>query len=171
MNKKEARTLAINHRDNLDFGIRIIKSKIIIQKIEKDIRYRTAKIIGVYAPFGSEVDISTLKHQYAKFAYPRIKEDKMEFVIVDEKTKWIISKFGIKEPKNGKIVDKEIDLLIISCLAKNKNNYRLGYGKGFYDKFIKEYQPKIKIGVLFDNYELNFNEDLWDIALDDYISN
>lgn len=171
MTKSEARLLAKINRDNIDPSLKLIKEKIICQKIAKDENFRLAKVIGVYYPFGSEVDISSLIHEDAVFAYPKIIGDKMEFIAVNKKTKWIKSSFGVYEPKNGKIVSNKIDLLLISTLAKNKNNYRLGYGKGYYDKFIKLYQPKRKIGILFDNYQLDFMEDLWDIALDYYISN
>lgn len=171
MTKKEARLLAKVTRDNIDISMRKIKSKIIVQKIEKDERYRLSKVIGVYYPFSSEVDILDLKHEYAIFAYPKIINDKMEFIQVDEKTKWVKSSFGVLEPLKGKIISDKIDLLLISSLARNKNNYRLGYGKGYYDQFIKLYKPKRTIGILFDNYTLDFLDDLWDISLDDYISN
>ncbi|MDY0277128.1 MAG: 5-formyltetrahydrofolate cyclo-ligase [Acholeplasma sp.] len=171
MTKEEARILAKNHRDNIDSGLQIIKSKTIVQKIKNNKHYQNARLIGVYYPFGSEVDIKGLTHQYAKFAYPRIKNGKMDFILVTDKTKWQKSHFGIMEPRKGKIVNSEIDLLLISSLARNKDNYRLGYGKGFYDSFIKMYHPKHTIGIVFDNYTLDFIENLWDIPLDEYISN
>lgn len=170
MTKFEARILAKAKRDNLDKTNKIIKDKIIVKKIEQNNTYKISKLIGVYSPFGSEVNISDLKHKYAKFAYPKINNGKMNFILVNNKTRWEVSNYGILEPVNGKIVNDEIDLLLVSSLSKNKNNYRLGYGKGYYDKFIKEYKPRT-IGILYDNYTLEFIEDLWDIALDDYISN
>lgn len=171
MNKTEARQLAKITRDNLDPKMRYIKSRTIVQKIERDQRFINAKVIGLYYPFSSEVDISSLTHKSGIIALPKIIEGKMEFIEINSKTKYKRSSFGVLEPVKGKIVSKEIDLLLISTLAKNRLNYRLGYGKGYYDKFIKEYKPKTTIGVLFDNYELDFIEDLWDIALDDYITN
>lgn len=171
MNKEQARKLAKNKRDNLDKGLRVIKDNIIIQKVEKDIRFKTAKIIGTYYPINSEVDISKLTHLYASFAYPVIDKDEMNFVLINNKTKWKKNKFGIMEPIKGKIVNDEIDLLLVPTLAKNKENYRIGYGKGYYDRFIKKHSPKITIGIIYDRIELNFINDIWDIPLDDYISN
>lgn len=170
MTKKEARTLALNNRNNIDEQMRAIKSRIIVQKIEENSDFKNAKLIGVYYPFGSEVDISNLDHSNAKFAYPKIINGKMEFILVNKKTKWEKSSFGVLEPVKGKIVNEKIDLLIVSSLAKNDNKYRLGYGKGYYDNFLRLY-PKKTIGILFDNNKIDFNEDLWDIPLDYYISN
>jgi len=171
MNKKQARIISQNYRDNIDEKLRKIYSKIIVQKIEKDKIYQESRLIGIYHPIKNEVDISNLKHKYAKFAYPRINCDKIEFIEVVKQTKWRLSNFNILEPIKGNIVNDKIDLLLIPALARNFKNYRLGYGKGYYDKFIKKYNPKNKIGILFDDYKLDFNEDLWDIALDYYITN
>lgn len=171
MTKKTARNLALTYRENINNVQRTIKSKIIVNKIINDDNYKTAKLIGVYYPFGSEVDILELTHSSALFAYPKIINDKMEFILVSNKTKWIKSSFGVLEPHKGKIVSSKIDLLLISSLCSNRNNFRLGYGKGYYDDFIKRYRPKHNIGILFDNYQIEFNADPWDIALDYYISN
>lgn len=170
MTKKEARILARNYRYNIDSVTHKIKSNIIIQKLTNDPRFINAKIIGIYYPFNNEVDLSNLKHPNAKFAYPKIVNNTLEFVLVNKKTKWKSNIYGIKEPINGKIV-KTIDLLLIPCLAKNKNNYRLGYGKGYYDKYLSQNKPLHKVGILFDNLEYNFNEEIFDIPLDDFISN
>lgn len=171
MDKIQARKLAITKRNNMGITERIIKDNIILQKIERDIRFKTAKVIGVYYPINSEINILKIKHPYAKFAYPVVKDDKINFIIINDKTKWEINKFGIKEPKKGKIVNDIIDLLLVPTLAKNNNNYRIGYGMGYYDRFIKEHSPKITIGLVYDNTNINFINDIWDMPLDDYISN
>ena len=112
----------------------------------------------------NEVNIDFLNLDNKKVVYPRVNKKKaLEYVLVDDKTKWEINKFGVKEPKNGKIINEEtIDLLIIPALARNNNNYRLGYGAGYYDRYLKDNYPLYTIGVIFDNMS-DFIEDFWDI--------
>ena len=59
--------------------------------------------------------------------------------------------FGIAEPAGGnKISPKEIDLVLVPLLAFDQKGYRVGYGKGFYDKFLSECRMDvIKIGLSF----------------------
>lgn len=59
-----------------------------------------------------------------------------------------------------------IDVVIMSCLACNFDGYRLGYGGGYYDQTLKNYQG-VKIGVVYDNCltTVKFQDD-YDIILD-----
>lgn len=173
MNKKQARVIAKHKRMQITKADHIIKSKIITQKIESHHKFINAKIVGIYAPMKTEVNIDFLNLDNKKVVYPRVNKKKaLEYVLVDDKTKWEINKFGVKEPKNGKIINEEtIDLLIIPALARNNSNYRLGYGAGHYDRYLKDNYPLYTIGVIFDNYTVDFIEDFWDIKLDEFISN
>jgi|SRR5690625_695729 len=172
MKKTKARMLAKHKREQMDDLSYKIKSKIITQKIENHPKFIKAKVVGIYFPIKGEVNINYLNLNNKKVLFPKInKNNQLDFLLISNKTKWEINKYGIKEPKNGKIMNEEIDLLIIPSLAKNSNNYRLGYGKGYYDKFIKKYYPLYTMGILFDNYTLEFVSDIWDMKLDEFISN
>lgn len=64
-----------------------------------------------------------------------------------------LTKFGIPEPKYGVVISpKKIDLVIVPLLIFDKRGYRVGYGKGFYDRLIKLCTPTTAIvGVsIFD---------------------
>lgn len=172
MRKEEARIIAKHKRNQIDNLNYNIKSKIIVQKIENHPKFKTAKTVGIYYPIKSEVNIKELNLKGKKVLYPKINNNnELDFYLINKNTKWEINKFGIKEPINGKIMNEDIDLLIIPALAKNEENYRLGYGKGYYDKFIKRYYPLYKIGIIFDNITLKFVSDIWDMKLDEFISN
>ncbi len=58
---------------------------------------------------------------------------------------------GIKEPKlfKRKAFKKDLDIIIVPGIAFDKRGYRIGYGAGFYDRFLKDFRGK-KIGVAFD---------------------
>ena len=57
--------------------------------------------------------------------------------------------YGILEPDNDKLVNKkDIDLLIVPIVSYDKDHNRLGYGGGYYDRYLKDYEGKV-IGLAF----------------------
>ena len=62
-----------------------------------------------------------------------------------------VNKFGILEPAKTQI--KIPDIMLVPVLAFDKNKYRLGYGKGFYDRYLNKYLKQFKniltVGVAF----------------------
>lgn len=69
----------------------------------------------------------------------------------NEEIEFISNAFGIDEPHGGTLVpESEIDLVLVPLLAFDKNGYRVGYGKGYYDRFFPKCKPDvIKAGVCF----------------------
>ena len=63
----------------------------------------------------------------------------------------LVNKFGILEPQKTKF--KIPNLVLLPILAFDRNKYRLGYGKGFYDRYLNKYSQKITnilpVGVVF----------------------
>lgn len=59
------------------------------------------------------------------------------------------NKWGIPEPKDGEIIDAStLDLVIIPLIVFDRSGHRVGYGKGYYDKFLSECRPDcIKVGL------------------------
>lgn len=75
---------------------------------------------------------------------------------------------GIPEPEKGREVQvSEIDLIIVPMVAGDMNRNRLGYGKGYYDRFLKN-SDAIKIGLLYDLqiYPEDLPVESFDIPLD-----
>ena len=80
-----------------------------------------------------------------------------------------VNKFGILEPAKTQI--KIPDVILVPILAFDKNRYRLGYGKGFYDRYLNKYLKKFKniltVGVAFSfqrHHKLPINQK--DVKLD-----
>jgi len=74
-----------------------------------------------------------------EIAYPVINDKTGIFdaVLVDEETVYHTNSYGIAEPKDGIIIDaEEIDLVFVPMLICDRQGYRVGYGKGFYDKYL-----------------------------------
>lgn len=67
-------------------------------------------------------------------------------------TKLVQSKWGIPEPENAQPISvSEIDLVLVPLLAFDEKGHRVGYGKGFYDRFLAQCKPDtLKIGLSFE---------------------
>ena len=79
------------------------------------------------------------------------------------------NEWGIPEPVNGiEIQPENLEVIFIPLLAFDKNGHRIGYGKGFYDRFLKKCSPQaIKIGLsFFEAEQENFKALPTDIKLD-----
>lgn len=62
------------------------------------------------------------------------------------------NKWGVKEPNTAKLVDiATLDLIVIPMAAADKTGNRLGYGKGFYDRFLYKTDAK-KVGLVFEEF-------------------
>jgi 5-formyltetrahydrofolate cyclo-ligase len=80
-----------------------------------------------------------------------------------------INEWGIQEPKQGIPTETDkIDVVLIPLLAYDKHGNRVGYGKGFYDKFLASCKPSCrKIGLsLFEAEEEITNVNHLDIKMD-----
>jgi 5-formyltetrahydrofolate cyclo-ligase len=68
----------------------------------------------------------------------------------DEQLK--VNKWGIPEPAGGQEVSTdELDLVLVPMIAADRQKNRLGYGLGFYDRFLSR-TPALKTGLLFDRF-------------------
>ena len=119
------------------------------------------KTVHIYLPIKQKNEIDTfpiihflrLIAPHVTIVIPRsnFKTFEMQNIICDDNTILAENNYGIMEPVDGTIVPyNEIDMVICPLLTFDKNGYRVGYGKGFYDKFLSECQPEtIKIGLSF----------------------
>jgi len=87
-----------------------------------------------------------------KMVFPKIYNNQnMQGILVDENTIYNTNSWGITEPVNGQPVDPQtIDLILVPLLIFDKLGYRVGYGKGFYDRFLtKCNKDAILIGLSY----------------------
>lgn len=71
--------------------------------------------------------------------------------LLDDHTQFEENEWGVSEPIGGKeIAAKKIDMVLLPLLAFDLNGYRVGYGKGFYDRFLSECRSDaLKVGLSF----------------------
>ncbi|MBP3322439.1 MAG: 5-formyltetrahydrofolate cyclo-ligase [Clostridia bacterium] len=149
--KKELRKHCSLIRDGIEAREKIDADRRILQRLTSLTSYRFASLILLYAPIKSEIDVWPLLesalHGGKQVALPLCEEQPgvMSFRLVTKKEDLTVGAFGVMEPsKNAPIVGKELlrkkdALLVVPALAFDKHGYRLGYGKGYYDRFLSEF--------------------------------
>ncbi len=97
------------------------------------------------------IDFLLLKNKTIVVSVSDFSSNTLTHYLFDRNTKLKVSSFGIPEPINGIEIDpKEIDLVFVPLLISDKKKYRVGYGKGFYDRFLAECRTDVKtIGLNF----------------------
>ena len=160
LREKEAlRKFLINRRSELgpsiDFQSNILNNiKPLIEEIENE-------YIGTYISFRNELDTKKL-NQYLlerelNLALPAIdfQTKEINFFMYDKNTELIENKFSILEPKKrDKIIFPKI--ILIPLLGYSKSGFRLGYGGGYYDKYLSKngIGDVKKIGIAFSFQEV-----------------
>lgn len=134
-NKTELRIIAKSIRKGLD--IKNISQKL-CEKISDLKEYKKAKNIMIFYPLENEIDLIPLINSEKNFYLPRINDDDLEICPYKLGDKLNLSKFKTKEPLTNGISPKILDIIILPALIVDKNNYRLGYGKGYYDRLLEK---------------------------------
>lgn len=150
MNKAGLRGKYRSIRDAIPKELQNQKNSLIIQKIRSLPQYIKSRTIGIFYPLPNEVNLLALLSDLDKrFCFPKIIDFQnvyMEFCWHEDK--FLPGRFGLSEPV-GTIANKaEIDLLIVPGLVLSKEGYRIGYGKGFFDQYLSDFNG-YTIGVGF----------------------
>jgi 5-formyltetrahydrofolate cyclo-ligase len=92
----------------------------------------------------------------------------MQFFEYTEETKLIENSYGIPEPVGGNLIKPEqLNVILIPLLVADEAGNRIGYGKGFYDRFLKNCRADCKkIGLSFEKPVPIINADAFDVPLD-----
>ncbi len=155
--KDELRRRFLSLRDSMSRDHRLMLSKVIQERLLSLSEFKRSSIVGCYSAIGSEVDTSIIAShvliQGKVLAYPRILGmGKMEFrAVSDPMLDLTLGKYSILEPlESCKLI--EPDLLIVPAIAWDEHGYRIGYGKGYYDRYIRSSHAKasIYIGLAYD---------------------
>ena len=142
---------------------RAVLSEKICVYLENSAEFAQARVIAAYYPTQNEVDILPLLKKAIgagkKVLLPRVNtSQQLEFVEVGSPTQPLTSfvevgEYGIFEPLTSLPISStdQIELVLVPGLAFDRQHHRLGYDKGFYDRFLKTLPEKTDtIGVAFD---------------------
>ena len=129
------------------------KSKKIVTRFMELPEVKDAVFIYCYISFRSEVDTMPLLHSLWKsgkrVAVPRVDCKEMQFYEIFSMNDLEIGYYGIQEPKKDCNLAHKADLIVLPGLAFDKKGHRLGYGGGFYDRYLEEAKDEKKIALAF----------------------
>lgn len=172
IDKKILRSFFLFKRNNINLLTMKEKNSIIFNKLINNKNFIKAKKIGIYISYNNEVDtFNIIKYCFLnnkKIFVPKVFHDLMEFIeIFNIKDLEKINKWGILEPVNNKKIFFNLDLIITPIVCFDNYNNRIGYGKGYYDKYFSNFKG-YKLGISFkeQKYFKKIPLDLNDIKLD-----
>ena len=128
------------------------------------------KKCAFYHPLKEEIDVRLLfdwfKKARAIFCYPRLISE-CEFEMVEGATDFKKNKWDILEPKNGRVVNPvEIDFIIVPGVIFNRAGYRMGRGKGFYDRYLSQSTRSYRLSFAYEFQLREFEPNPWDAKVD-----
>lgn len=144
MTKAECRKVFMEKR--LSFSIEelaVFSDQIRLQLLE-NVDF-SGKTISIFLPIASKREIDTFpilelqQHYDCRFVLPvaDFTTNSMQHVLYENKEQLQPNEYGIPEPTYGDTINvQEIDIVIVPLLCIDKKGYRVGYGKGFYDRFL-----------------------------------
>lgn len=158
MQKVQLRSLYKRKRQALsDRQVEELQQNIYQQIFEYD--FSEVKNIHIFLPIEKQKEINTYpivrflraQHKIIVISKSDFSNNTLQHFIFEEKTELALNKYGIPEPENAEeITVQEIDLVFVPLLISDKENFRVGYGKGFYDRFLAECSSTVKtIGLNF----------------------
>lgn len=180
MNKTQLRQLYLSKRKNLTSTQVDKYSQNISNRFFSHFDLSKITNLHIFLPILKNNEINTwfiikqLRQNYPHITLITSKSDfksnTMQSYIFEADTKIIENSWSIPEPYNAIKLDNDntIDMILMPLLCFDKHGFRVGYGKGFYDRFLLNCNPNIiKIGLsLFDPIDKIYDVDKFDVKMD-----
>lgn len=159
--KSELRSRLLFQRKSMSDQVWGLKSDQIISNLKELKEYKISDTIHCFVSMNDRKEVNT--HKLIKellsqnwevivpitdFETGELQHSKLESFEELEINKW-----GVLEPLKQKSFSEKIDLILVPLLAADKRFNRLGYGKGFYDRFLNSTNA-LKIGLVFEEFIL-----------------
>lgn len=147
MDKKTIRKQLLEKRKKIPQEKKVIYDKEISRLIINSDYFKNAEQVLVFSSADHEFDtryiIERCRFLYKRVFYPVCldRDGNMEFLKADCVGDLQIGMYGIEEPKRTckKYIPKANDIVIVPALSVDKNGNRIGYGKGYYDRFLEKF--------------------------------
>lgn len=141
MPKQSLRTAMLERRRRISMADRAAWGQAAQSGLLSTPEYTAANVLALYSPVRDEVPTDAVFRAARKagkrVAYPRVAAVGLEFVEVSDLGDLRHGRFGILEPAGASLFPLEaIDLMVIPGVAYDLEGFRLGYGKGCYDRFL-----------------------------------
>ncbi|MGT2743161.1 5-formyltetrahydrofolate cyclo-ligase [Streptococcus plurextorum] len=131
--------------------------------------YQKAKVIALYLAFSHEFNTQLLIDQALsdgkKILVPKTYSNGRMIFVAYDKERLYKTSFGLWEPlSHTEVMKSRIDLILVPGLAFNTSGYRIGYGGGYYDRYLEDYQGET-ISLAYPFQALDFQPDGFDVPV------
>lgn len=172
MKKEFLRKKYKEKRDNIKN--KVTKDNLIYQKVINNKDILSSKTLLIYISINNEVDTIKIINYFLNtknIAVPKIIDNDMFFCHVTNLNELTSGKYNIPEPTNENIVtDFDNAICIVPGICYDKKNYRVGYGKGYYDRFLSKNKIKT-IGLCYKECMIEkIDNDKYDYKIDEVIT-
>ena len=156
--KSQLRSQLLNKRRSLSLEIWQQQSQELSNQLAASDLIHNAKVILGFISFRQEPDLSSLFQEFPDktWGFPRCNDKNLEWYQVNPlnfSESFEVGSFGILEPIRTlpKIDLNIVDVILVPAIAIDEKGYRLGYGGGFYDRFLIT-QTGFTVGVVFADF-------------------
>lgn len=133
--------------------------------------YQQAETIFAYYPLGNEVSLLPVIDDALlsgkKIAFPKVEGEDIVFYQVEDLTELREGTFHVMEPSGGLVTEEKDALALIPGVVFDMDGNRIGYGKGFYDRYLGKFQELTTLGIAYE-FQLveSFEADMRDKKMD-----
>lgn len=150
--KTRLRKQFLDQRDSLSQDFINITSKQIQENLRKISFFRNAKSVGAYFSIGSEVKTNDILQEILNsgkdLSLPKVIKKNLIFKKITKISDLEQGSFSVMEPKENCQIIKDHDVIVVPAIAATREGHRLGYGFGYYDRFLSA-KKTITIALAF----------------------
>ena len=144
--KARLRRKLLDERDSLSLDFINVTSKQIQDNLRKVDFFRNAKSVGCYYSIGSEVRTQGILQEILNsgkaLSLPKVEKNNLVFRKIKSLSELEQGNFSVMEPKESCLTVKKIHVIIVPAIALTREGYRLGYGYGYYDRYLSDKKSK-----------------------------
>lgn len=181
MTKKELRNLYREKRNTISSKEKLKLDDLLLIRFQQ-LYFEDANVLFTYWPKANAQEPNThLFTGYLRHTIPSLQivypvtdliNCNMHAVLITEETVYHTNTYGLTEPKDGKTIEPEnIDLVFVPLLVCDMHGHRVGYGKGFYDRYLAQCREDcIKIGFTYFEPVEKIDSNVFDVPLNHCIT-
>lgn len=146
-------------------------SRDIVRNIRSQAFYKKAEHVMIFYPLKYEINLLDLLNDDKNFYFPKVHGENLLVCPYDGSIRLEKSALNIYEPVSEPVEAEILDLIFVPALAVDKKYYRLGYGGGYYDRFLKGCNAVTAVVIPEDFIIEELPHDIFDVAVEHVITN